>query len=64
MNSGWLLEYTVSGRLYYFTCTNGTPTWTHDVNQAVCFARKQDAELVAAELFSTLRTVVNEHRWD
>src|ERR1017187_6647756 len=52
----WLLEKLGEDRPYYFTCYLGRPTFSADVNDAVQFARQQDAELIGAELFDWLQT--------
>ena len=52
----WLLEKLGEDRPYYFTCYLGRPTFSADVNDAVQFARQQDAELIGAELFDGQQT--------
>ena len=42
----WLLEKTGEDRPYYFTAYLGSLTFSADVNDAVQFARQQDARTV------------------
>jgi len=62
---GWLIEKGASSTaapLYW----NGDPVevgWTTDVDQAIRFARKLDAERVADGLLIIVAVRVVEHRW-
>ena len=59
---GWLVEQYEGGPTLYWGF-DGFNVWTKDPNQAVRFARKQDAEMAARLLGSEGRHRVVEHRW-
>lgn len=60
---GWLVENGKSGdELRYRTMRQGMIVWTADHNEALRFARREDAERFAAEDEDAWRTA--EHAWD
>lgn len=59
--TAWLVERGDSGPPRYRTMEQGSIVWTDDVNKALRFARRQDAEMFCAEDADAWRVV--EHMW-
>lgn len=62
IETGWLIEQRLFSRPQWWTVTAWEgPTWTTDANQAIRFARREDAlrtSLLVAGFHS-----VTEHQW-
>lgn len=59
----WLIERSsVGGALWYLTVHKDLFDWTHDSTQAIRFARRQDAEMVARVIGDEVSRVA-EHGW-
>jgi len=52
VKTAWLLEKVGEDRPYYFTAYLGHLISSADVNDAVRFSRRQDAELINEEMFN------------
>ena len=59
--TAWLVERGDSGPPRYRTMEQGSIVWTDDVNKALRFARRQDAEMFCADDADAWR--VAEHMW-
>lgn len=60
--TGWLVERGGNGTPMYRTLEQGLPVWTPDSLKALRFARREDAELFAAE--DDDAWLVTEHSWE
>ena len=56
----WLLEKVGDDRPYYFTVYLGHLTFSADANDAIQFARQQDAEAIGAEMFDGQHVAARE----
>lgn len=65
-DTGWLIEQQFNGRAVWWRGDpSGHRDWTPDANEAVRFARKEDAERVLRALGSFwLKAQALEHAWD
>lgn len=60
--TGWLVERGGNGTPMYRTLEQGVPVWTADSLKALRFARREDAELFAAE--DEDAWLITEHSWE
>lgn len=61
MESGWLLERRVNGKIEWMAIIGGMWEWTDDSTKALRLARRQDADALA-EIIEDAE-YVTEHQW-
>lgn len=63
MNSVWLIETYNPRGTQYFTIIEGTMTYNSEINVAIQFSRKQDAELMMKHIFFNASNISVVEHW-